>query len=139
MATRYVTLKDSNGDTIYPQAIATNLAAGSIGTTELADGAVTSAKIDWSSVANRIIAAGETQFQAMAAGGYENITVNIPTQSDTNYVVVAMLSDLPPFWTWIRIAAPTSGKTTSSFELSCYNDGSGAASAFRVQYIVVKY
>lgn len=30
MATRYVTLKDSNGDTIYPQAIATNLAAGSI-------------------------------------------------------------------------------------------------------------
>ena len=45
MATRYVTLKDSNGDTIYPQAIATNLAAGSIGTTELADGAVTTAKI----------------------------------------------------------------------------------------------
>lgn len=47
MATKYVTLKDSNGDTLYPQAVATNLAPGSISTTEIADGAVTSAKIDW--------------------------------------------------------------------------------------------
>lgn len=30
MATKYVTLKDSNGDTLYPQAVATNLAPGSI-------------------------------------------------------------------------------------------------------------
>lgn len=45
MATKYVTLKDSNGDTLYPQAVATNLAPGSIDTTELADGAVTTAKI----------------------------------------------------------------------------------------------
>lgn len=39
MATKYVTLKDSNGDTLYPQAVATNLAPGSI----------TGDKIDWSS------------------------------------------------------------------------------------------
>lgn len=45
MATKYVTLKDSNGDTLYPQAVATNLAPGSIDTAELADGAVTSAKM----------------------------------------------------------------------------------------------
>lgn len=37
MATKYVTLKDSNGDTLYPQAVATNLAPGSI----------TSPEIDW--------------------------------------------------------------------------------------------
>lgn len=30
MATKYVTLKDSNGDTLYPQAVATNLAPESI-------------------------------------------------------------------------------------------------------------
>lgn len=50
MATKYVTLKDSNGDTLYPQAVATNLAPGSIDTTELADGAVTGAKIDWTTI-----------------------------------------------------------------------------------------
>ena len=50
MATKYVTLKDSNGDTLYPQAVATNLAPGSIDTTELADGAVTTAKIAGSAV-----------------------------------------------------------------------------------------
>ena len=44
MATKYVTLKDSNGDTLYPQAVATNLAPGSITTNLIADGAVTSAK-----------------------------------------------------------------------------------------------
>ena len=50
MATKYVTLKDSNGDTLYPQAVATNLAPGSIGTAELANKAVTSAKIDYSTL-----------------------------------------------------------------------------------------
>lgn len=54
MATKYVTLKDSNGDTLYPQAVATNLAPGSIDTTELANGAVTNAKIDWSTIPTTI-------------------------------------------------------------------------------------
>lgn len=45
MATKYVTLKGSNGDTLYPQAVATNLAPGSIGTSLIADGAVTPAKL----------------------------------------------------------------------------------------------
>lgn len=56
MATKYVTLKDSNGDTLYPQAIATNLAPGSIDTTEIADGAVTSAKIADGSISKTALA-----------------------------------------------------------------------------------
>lgn len=40
MATKYVTLKDSDGNTLYPQAVATNLAPGSIDYNE----------IDWSSI-----------------------------------------------------------------------------------------
>lgn len=47
MATRYVTLKDSNGDTIYPQSVIAQVANGEITTGLLADGAVTSDKIDW--------------------------------------------------------------------------------------------
>lgn len=35
MATKYVTLKDSNGDILYPQSVATNLAPGSITKTDL--------------------------------------------------------------------------------------------------------
>lgn len=60
MATRYVTLKDSNGDTIYPQSVISQVANGEITTGLLADGAVTSAKIadsavtkakiDWSTI-----------------------------------------------------------------------------------------
>ena len=37
MATKYVTLKDSNGDTLYPQAVATNL-TGFTGATSSTDG-----------------------------------------------------------------------------------------------------
>ena len=50
MATKYVTLKDSNGDTIYPQSVIAQVANGEITTGLLADGAVTSAKIDWSTI-----------------------------------------------------------------------------------------
>lgn len=48
MATKYVTLKDSNGDTLYPQAVATNLAPGSIASSE----------IDWSTVIDKIYPVG---------------------------------------------------------------------------------
>lgn len=58
MATKYVTLKDSNGDTLYPQAVATNLVAGSIGTDLLADGAVTTAKLGDGSVTPAKLAKG---------------------------------------------------------------------------------
>lgn len=50
MATRYVTLKDSNGDTIYPQSVIAQVANGEITTGLLADGAVTSDKIDWTTI-----------------------------------------------------------------------------------------
>lgn len=69
MATKYVTLKDSNGDTLYPQAVATNLAPGSIDTTEIADGAVTSAKIDWSGLDSH-------QINGFASTTTKNLTGN---------------------------------------------------------------
>ena len=47
MATKYVTLKDSNGDTIYPQSVIAQVANGEITTGLIADEAVTDAKVDW--------------------------------------------------------------------------------------------
>lgn len=58
MATRYATLKDSNGDTIYPQSVIAQVANGEITTGLLANGAVTSAKIDWSTVIDKIYPVG---------------------------------------------------------------------------------
>lgn len=51
MATRYVTLKDSNGDTLYPQAVATNLI----------DGSISQDKIDWNSVNKALLTYQPTQ------------------------------------------------------------------------------
>lgn len=58
MATKYVTLKDSNGDTLYPQAVASIISANSIDTGKIADGAVTNAKIDWSTIGTSITLTG---------------------------------------------------------------------------------
>ena len=63
MATRYVTLKDSNGDTIYPQSVISQVANGAVTTNLIADGAVTSAKIDWTTVTNNSIS-------SISTGGY---------------------------------------------------------------------
>lgn len=46
MATKYVTLKDSNGDTLYPQSVATNLVPGNVTTAALADESVTHDKLN---------------------------------------------------------------------------------------------
>lgn len=84
MATKYVTLKDSNGDTLYPQAVATNLAPGSIDTTELADGAVTSAKI-----ADGTIATGDIANSAVTSAKIDWSSVTTTSQTPTknsNYV-----------------------------------------------------
>lgn len=46
MATKYVTLKDSNGDILYPQSVATNLVPGNVTTAALADESVTHDKLN---------------------------------------------------------------------------------------------
>ena len=64
MATKYVTLKDSNGDTLYPQAVATNLAPGSI----------TSDEIDWSgTVTSTTVTCSNAS--VTFSSGYDTITI----------------------------------------------------------------
>ena len=59
MATKYVTLKDSNGDTLYPQSVATNLVPGNVTTAALADGAVTNAKTSATIIFNSVNTSGD--------------------------------------------------------------------------------
>lgn len=88
MATKYVTLKDSNGDTLYPQAVATNLAPGSIDTTELADGAVTGAKIDWPTAAKNSYSTGN-RFTSVQSGQTVNLLSTTYTSKTGRVAVLA--------------------------------------------------
>lgn len=76
MATRYVTLKDSNGDTIYPQSVIAQVANGEITTGLLADGAVTSAKIAAGSIL-------KTALAGMPCPDYDNVITTWGDISET--------------------------------------------------------
>lgn len=97
MATKYVTLKDSNGDTLYPQAVATNLAPGSIDTTELADGAVTSAKIAdgtiaTGDIANKAVTAAKIDWSTPTAGNFATpVTSGHPYDTSSKYAKMLRL------------------------------------------------
>lgn len=75
MATKYVTLKDSNGDTLYPQAVATNLAPGSI----------TPDEIDFSNIGNTCSPVWEGNLYQ--TGNANKVTLNEPLMYGRPYVI----------------------------------------------------
>ena len=79
MATRYVTLKDSNGDTIYPQSVIAQVANGEITTDLLADGAVTSAKIADGTITTGDIADGAVTSAKLDTQSYD--LASVPTHT----------------------------------------------------------
>ena len=93
MATKYVTLKDSNGDTLYPQAVATNLAPGSIDATEIADGAVTAEKMGTNAFLKRNIAAGDAN-NIKETGLYylAGVTANAPDANSQIYQAIVIIA-----------------------------------------------
>lgn len=131
MATRYVTLKDSNGDTIYPQSVISQVANGAVTTDLIADGAVTNAKIDWST----IIAGVTPTSGTIGADSVKTVTVSIPQQANANYVVLLTLATDGDYWTRIVLRAHT--KTTTSFKVDFANNGVGTAASMWAYYLVV--
>lgn len=121
MATRYVTLKDSNGDTIYPQ----------ISTGSIAGGSIASDKIDWST----IVAGATPTSGTIGADSIKTVTVSIPQQANANYVVLLTLATDGAYWTRIMLRAHT--KTTTSFKVDFANNGSGTAASMWAYYLVV--
>lgn len=108
---------------------------GAITTPKIADGAVTSQKVDWTTITPRVIAAGTEEFSALNSHAEANRNVSIPTQANTNYAVALAMSKNPSSWTWLRLCAIN--KQVSQFTINIYNDGSGNAGAFAVDYVVV--
>lgn len=103
---------------------------GSITTAKIADDAVTSSKIDWTT-----IVAGTVNIGSMAAGRQEQ-TVSIPTQANTNYVVLLTLAGAMTGG-WTKISLSVASKTTSSFTMVNYNESGYAVNNVLVNYLVI--
>lgn len=105
--------KTVNIETIYADTITPTTAVATIGTTQIADGAVTSAKIDWSTMI-----AGRIPSSAYPSGGSTK-TVNIPTQANANYMV--FITHETGAGNWNKLEWRVGTRTTTSFTVNFYN------------------
>lgn len=96
----------------------------------LVDGSVTAEKIDWSTIVAGVISVG-----SMAAGRQER-TVSIPTQANTDYVVLLTLGGAMTGG-WTKISLSVASKTTSSFTMVNYNEASYAVNNVAINYLVI--
>lgn len=96
---------------------------------------VTGNNIDFTTFPH-VIKAGTQTFPAVEASEVQDVTISIPTQTDTNYVVVATHSATVNSWTWLAIQSLN--KTTTSFTLRVANNKNTATGAPSVDYIVVR-
>lgn len=155
MASYIKTLKEDNGDITYPQTLASAVFIGNsdvetemgkyvtaediastsaispvISTSMIQDEAVTTNKIDWST-----IVAGTVNIGSMGTGRQEK-TVNIPTQANTDYVVLLTLAGAMSGG-WTKISLSVASKTTSSFTMVNYNEAGYAVNNVLVNYLVI--
>lgn len=63
------------------------------------------------------------------------VTVTIPTQPNTNYIV--MLTQTSGGFYWSKVAYRVTNKTTTSFDVEYYNNGGGTSGDMTVDYVVI--
>lgn len=120
----------ANIETIYADTIAPASPVAPISTSMVADGAITASKIDFTS-----FIAGTADFTAVSAGGSNDVSVNIPTQANTDYLIFLQLAGHTGYWTDLVYRPGT--KTTTSFTITAYNSGNGATGSFSIHYLVI--
>lgn len=115
----------------------TNVDAGSVTTAMIANGAVTNDKIDFTTFPH-IIACGTKDYGALNAQGYTNMSVAIPTQTDTDYYVSIANDNSGSYWT--KLFFKIGSKTTTGFTIYVYNDGTTGQNtgAGTVNYVVAR-
>lgn len=149
---KIVTLKSPSAEDIYPVTDASGIrVTGNVTLQQALDGFVyaddptssvspeawiTSNDIDWSNIGFKIIAAGTINVGNVSANTNKNGTVNIPTQPDTNYVVIfSHAADVSSY----DHCMPTSRlKTVSSFQWYVWNNASSQSGSIKLDYLVVK-
>lgn len=104
----------------------------SVTTAKIVDAAVTSEKIDWSTLTT-----GTTDtISSISAHGYETVTVNLNSEiEDAKYTVVATLSSGSAYWTDLRYRITS--KTSTSFGIEVSNTASGSATNIHFDYVVI--
>lgn len=110
---------------------------GSISTPKLQNLAVTSSKIDWSTITPRIVASGTINVGTVSGNsdksGYQSIT----TQANTNYAVI--LTHGAKANQFDRCMPACMSKEVSRFQWMIYNSSGGTSGDIKLDYIVVKY
>lgn len=104
----------------------------SVTTAKIVDAAVTSAKIDWSTVIHGTSSASGT----ISTGSGTNISVTIPEQPNANYTVIVTEGSSSGAWSWI--AHRVINKTTTGFTIDLWNNSSQwTAESMVFDYIVI--
>lgn len=108
MATRYVTLKDSNGDILYPQISSDSIGSSAITTSKIANSAVTTAKIANSAVTAAKIEPSVLEYQpgdSVVIGDYSSGLYWTGRQRKT--------STVKAIWSSIVLPKPVSSNVTN--------------------------
>ena len=158
MASKIVTLKDHNNDIAYPvtpvdavfvdnnttlsdelaekaDTDLTNVDAGAVTTAKIANGAVISQKIDFTTFPH-IVSCGRVNIGTISAYNGKNVTINIPTQPDTNYYVAVSYSDGGAEFASCGLSV--NNRTTTDFTINCYNTTASQSGNLSAFYIVTR-
>ena len=103
---------------------------GTVSTTMIADDAVTSAKIDWTTLPS-----GTISSRTYASGGTDVNVNNIPTQANTDYYVIVEMTDGGSAWT--NLTWRTKTKTSTSFTLNVYNTANYTTGNVTLRWIII--
>lgn len=123
-------------ENIEALATGSGIGDGAIGTSDLANSAVTSQKVDFTTFTH-IEAKGIITTGTIAGNGSQSINVTIPTQPNTSYnVLISTGVTAGSFWTFL--VPRVSAKTTSQFTAQIWNNSSSSAGATSFEYIVVR-
>lgn len=104
------------------------IANNAVTTPKIPDGAITKAKIDWSTLTT-----GQTAVIDTPANQDYSVTVNIATQANANYKVILTLTG--GVAAWHQVGYRVSAKTTTSFTIAFY--GQYAATGLQFDYIII--
>lgn len=104
-------------------------------TADIANGAVTSDKIDWMSMP-QIVALGRVDVGTVSGYGDKNTTVTIPTQPNDGYRVFLTRAAAGGYWSEVEFAVPT--KTVNQFTVYTHNNSSSQANDVAFFYMVVR-
>ena len=113
-----------------------NIANSAVTTAKINNGAVTADKIDFTTFTH-IVACGTKEFQAVLGNAGRTLTVDIPTQPDTNYSIIATFNKNTSGYAYLTISAYN--KTTTNFKLEVWNStGNDTSGKPVVDWILVR-